>query len=300
MARARNPDAGAHPPLVLGLDLGGTKVAWAAGDAERGVRAEGRRPTAPTGDPRRDVARLAEDVRGAARDLGAEASEAAIVGVSVPGPFDPVAGTVLQPPNLPGWDEVPIRAWLEEELGLPVFLENDANAAALAEWQFGAARGTRHAVYLTMSTGVGGGLILGGRLHRGVNGAAGEVGHIPLEPGGDPCGCGLRGCAEAYLGGANWAKRLARIAPADGRVAELAGGRERATPKELVQAAGEGDAFALGELERFNRRLARLVSMLAFTLAPEVIVFGTIVAAAAKRSAWSRCVARCAPRRGTA
>jgi glucokinase len=272
--------AGEGAPLLLGLDLGGTKVAWAAGDATGGVRAQGRRATEPSGDPRRDVARLADDLRGLVAGLGVELSQASLVGVSVPGPFDPHAGTVLRPPNLPGWEEVPVRAWLEAELGLPVFLENDANAAALAEWHFGAARGARHAVYLTMSTGVGGGLILGGRLHRGVKGAAGEVGHIQLEWDGELCGCGLRGCAEAYLGGASWAKRLARIAPPEGRVAQLAGGREHATPKQVVRAAHEGDAFALAEMDRFNHYLGRLLSTLAFTLAPEVIVLGTIVTAA--------------------
>ncbi|MDH3687621.1 MAG: ROK family protein, partial [Myxococcales bacterium] len=267
-------------PLLLGLDLGGTKVAWAVGDAAGGVRASGRRPTEPTGDPRADVARLAEDLRGAAAAAGIEVSQAQLVGLSVPGPFDPEAGTVLEPPNLPGWSEVPVRSWLEAELGIPVFLENDANAAALAEWHFGAAQGARHAVYLTMSTGVGGGLILDRRLYRGVRGGAGEVGHIQLEWEGELCGCGLRGCAEAYLGGGRWAERLARITPADSRVAELAGGAAHATPKEVVQAAQGGDPFALGEMERFNHYLGRLLAALAFSLAPEVIVLGTIVVAA--------------------
>jgi len=267
-------------PLLLGLDLGGTKVAWAAGDAAGGVRASGRRATEPSGDPRADVARLAEDLRTAAAAVGTEVSRARLVGLSVPGPFDPDNGTVLEPPNLPGWHEVPIRDWLEAELGIPVYLENDANAAALAEWRFGAAQGARHAVYLTMSTGVGGGLILDRRLYRGVRGGAGEVGHVQLEWEGELCGCGLRGCAEAYLGGARWAERLGRITPAASRVAELAGAAGRATPKELVQAALEGDAFALDEMARFNHYLGRLLAGLAFSLAPEVIVLGTIVAAA--------------------
>jgi glucokinase len=272
--------AGEGAPLLLGLDLGGTKVAWAAGDASGGVRTHGRRDTEPSGDPRRDVARLADDLRALTAEIGEDLARVTLVGVSVPGPFDADTGTVLHPPNLPGWDEVPIRTWLEEALDLPIFLENDANAAALAEWRFGAAQGARHALYLTMSTGVGGGLILDRKLYRGVHGAAGEVGHIQLEWDGELCGCGLRGCAEAYLGGARWAERLARTAPPGGRVAELAGGAEYATPKQVVLAAHEGDAFALGEMRRFNHYLARLLSTLAFTLAPEVIVLGTIVAAA--------------------
>ena len=112
---------------------------------------------------------------------------------------------------MPGWGRVPLAAWIEAELGGPVALENDANAAALAEWRFGAGRGHRDIVYLTMSTGVGGGLILDGRLYRGHQGNAGELGHIPLEAGGERCACGMRGCFEAYAGGAHIPARYAQL-----------------------------------------------------------------------------------------
>jgi glucokinase len=211
---------------------------------------------------------------------GGSAEALTAVGVAMPSPLDCEEGVVLNPPNLPSWHGLPVRGLLAEALGRPVGLENDANAAALAEWRYGAGRGCQDLVYLTMSTGVGGGLVLGGRLHRGVASSAGEVGHIPVEWGGEPCSCGLRGCLEAYTGGAAWARRLARSAPPDGAVARLAGGAAHARPEHVVAAARAGDAFALAELARFNDYLVRGLAAIAMTVAPQRIVLGTIPTAA--------------------
>jgi glucokinase len=190
--------------------------------------------------------------------------------------MDPVRGSLVRPPNLPGWDDVPVRDLLTDALGISVHLENDANAAALAEWRFGAGRGFDHLVYLTASTGIGAGLILGGRLHRGQGWNAGEIGHAPVEWEGLACACGLRGCLEAYVGGAAWTQRLREITPEASRVAQLAGGREQARPEHVVAAARQGDGFARSELERFNLYLARAIATLAFSLAPEIVILGTI------------------------
>ena len=198
------------------------------------------------------------------------------VGVAVPGPFDPERDLLLDPPNLPGWKRVPVGRILGDALGRPVRVENDANAAALAEWRLGAGRGVSHMVLLTMSTGIGAGLILDGRLLRGLRSSAGEVGHTTVEWGGEVCGCGRRGCLEAYCGGASWTRRLRALVPPASRVAALAGGREAARPEHVVAAAREGDAFARAELERFNAYLARGLVNLVFTLAPELVVLGTI------------------------
>jgi glucokinase len=244
------------------------------------VRARLRRPTEPSGDARSDLARIAADARRLLAEAGVASGELAAVGVSAPGPVDPARGAIVRPPNLPGWDVVPVRDLLAEALGAPVRVENDANAAALAEWRYGAGRGYQDLVYLTMSTGVGGGLVLGGRLHAGARGNAGEIGHLPVEWDGEPCACGLRGCLEAYVGGAAWTRRLRRIAPPAGRVAALAGGREFATPRHVVAAAREGDAFALAELGRFNDYLARGIVALVFVLAPQAVILGTIASAA--------------------
>ncbi|MCP5058245.1 MAG: ROK family protein [bacterium] len=271
--------------LLAGIDIGGTKTAYAlaedtGGGAAAAIAARSRRPTEPSEDVETDLRRMAEDLRQLMAEHGASPRDLGVVGVSVAGPVDVEAGEVLTPPNLPHWDHAPVRELLQAELGCPVQLDNDANAAALAEWHYGAGQGTQHMVYLTMSTGVGAGLILGGRIHRGVACSAGEVGHIPIEWDGELCHCGKRGCLEAYIGGAAWAERLARITPQTSRVALLAGPDGSPRPEHLVRAAREGDAFALSEMARFNDYLTRGIVHLAFTLAPECVVLGTIVTAA--------------------
>src|SRR5262245_22800887 len=265
---------------LLGIDIGGSKVALALADAQGRVLAHERRATEPSGDAREDLLRMARDAKRLLAAAGAAPGDLAAVGVSAPGPVDPERGAVVHPPNLAGWGVVPVRDLLAEALRAPVRVENDANAAALAEARWGAGRGYEDFAYLTMSTGVGAGLVLGGRLFAGRLANAGEVGHLPVEWEGEPCACGLRGCLEAYCGGASWTRRLRRIAPERGRVAELAGGRERATPRELVAAAREGDAFALGELARWNEYLARGIVALVFVIAPQAVVLGTIATAA--------------------
>jgi glucokinase len=273
-------EKGIFIPLWLGIDIGGSKLALSLGDERGGLRAARRRPSRWTADPERDLAELADEARALCAEAGVALPTLAGVGVSVPGPLDPEQGVLRSPPNLPGWNDVPVRRWLGAALGLPVYLENDANAAALAEWRFGAGRGFRHGVYLTMSTGVGAGLVLDGRLYAGRQALAGEAGHAPVEWDGEPCACGARGCLEAYVGGAAWTRRLARVTPAASRVAQLAGSAAAARPEHVVAAAREGDAFALAELRRYNDYLARGLTMLVFVLAPEVVILGTIPSAA--------------------
>jgi glucokinase len=261
---------------VLGIDLGGTKTALAVGDVSGGFRAVLRRASQFSGDPEQDLTAIVSGALEVVSRAGVSREDLIAIGLSSPGPIDPVTRRILSPPNLPGWTDVPAPTVLEQRLGRPCFVENDANAAALAEWRFGAARGTRDAVYLTMSTGVGGGLILGGRLHRGAGWFAGEVGHAPVEWDGLPCACGLRGCLEAYVGGRAWTEHLRAVAPAEGAVAHLAGGKEQIQPEHLVAAARAGDGFARAELDRFNAYLARSLVQIICTVAPEVIVLGTI------------------------
>jgi glucokinase len=266
--------------LYLGIDIGGTKTELALGDGAGAIHVHERSPTPLSGDARADLARIVERCRTLLARYGSRAEGLSALGVSMPSPLDRELGVVLNPPNLPSWHGLPVRQLLEQAFERPVALENDANAAALAEWRYGAGRGCDDVVYLTMSTGVGGGLVLGGRLQRGVASSAGEVGHIPVEWEGERCSCGLRGCLEAYTGGAAWARRLARLAPADGAVARLAGGAAQARPEHVVAAARAGDAFALAELARFNDYLVRGLVAIAFTLAPQRIVLGTIPTAA--------------------
>jgi glucokinase len=261
---------------VLGIDLGGTKIAFAVSDLSGRFLQVFRRASGLSGNPDQDLAAIASDAEEILTRAGVGRKDLVAIGLSSPGPIDPASRRILSPPNLLGWTDVPAPAVLENCLGCPCFIENDANAAALAEWRFGAAKGTRDAVYLTMSTGVGAGLVLGGRLHRGVAWCAGEVGHAPVQWNGLPCACGLRGCLEAYVGGRAWTEHLRAVAAPEGRVALLAGGREHVQPEHVVAAAHEGDAFALAQLERFNGYLARSLVQITCTVAPEVIVLGTI------------------------
>ena len=258
-----------------------------------------RRPIELSGDWRRDLERL----QGDAWALLAEPASLAVgrlerIGVSVPGPFERETGLLLNPPNLPGWSRVPIGAVLAEAFGVEVRVENDANAAALAEWQLGAGRRyTDSLAYLTMSTGVGGGLILAGRLHRGAWGGAGEIGHLPVAFPGIPCACGLSGCLEAYVGGNAWGDRLRRSTPADSEVLARAGGRREAIrPEHLVEAARTGDAFACEELSQWIDHLARGIASLVMLVEPEVIVLGTIAVAAGEALCFEPLRERVAPR----
>jgi glucokinase len=266
--------------LLIGLDIGGTKTAFVLADTQGEIRARHRRPTALSGDPRRDVDDMAQAALALLAEAGAGRGDLAGAGASVPGPIDPASGRLLNPPNMPGWESVPVHDWLAEAFGCPVALENDANAAALAEYRFGAGRGCEDMVFLSMSTGVGGGIVAGGCIQRGVGNGAGEIGHVPVEWPGDPCSCGQTGCLEAYVGGASLQRRLARVTPADSQVARLAGEPEAARPEHLVQAARAGCSFALAEMERFNDYLARGIVQISFTLDPARIVLGTICVAA--------------------
>ena len=267
---------------LLGIDIGGTKLVLAVGDREGTPIASTRSPMSLSGDWHIDLETLVE----AARTLLAEAGigdEEPLerVGVSVPGPADPRDGILLSPPNLPNWQNVPIGAFLEERFGVGVRIENDANAAVLAEASFGAGRGLSDLVYLTMSTGVGGGVISAGRLVRGAFGSAGEPGHLPIESPGLDCACGLSGCLEAYVGGNAWRDRLRGEGGARGRVLELAGGdRAAVTPEHLVAAAREGDAFAREAFGRWLDHLARGIVPIVMLLEPKRIILGTIAVAA--------------------
>lgn len=286
MRRARRGEAahaqetGSLAPIRLGIDIGGTKTAIALGDDDGVVLARRRRPTEPTNRADDDLARMAADARALAAEAGIDWSRVASAGVSLPGPLDRAKDRVMHPPNLPGWGVVPVRETLEANLGCPVRVENDANAAALAEWHFGAGRGCDDLVYLTMSTGIGCGMILGGRLHSGFGHFAGELGHAPVEWPGEPCACGLAGCLEAYAGGAAWQQRLRGEAPEAGEVARRAGGRDRIRPEHAVAAAHAGDAFARAEIDRLTDYLARALVLLHFSVAPERVLLGTIAVAA--------------------
>lgn len=272
------PDRNA--PYLLGHDVGGTKLAVVIADRNGNILHKVRRPTDAERGPEAVVATLVDMSREAMARACLSSSDLAGVGVSCGGPLDTETGVVYAPPNLPGWDEVPLKAWLERALSLPAFVENDANAGALAEWSFGAGRGFRHMVYMTMSTGIGGGIILDGRLYRGPNDTAGEVGHMTIVENGPACGCGKRGCLEALCSGPSIARRArekAHAAP-DSLLIALAGGDpDRITAETVMDAARKNDPCARQIVDETARYMATGLGNIVNVLNPEIIVIGTIL-----------------------
>lgn len=239
--------------LYLGLDIGGTKCALVSGTENCEILSRYEIKTADYPNWRDLI-----DALLAQRPAG----QYAAVGVSCGGPLDSARGLILSPPNLPGWDEVPIVAYLQEKLGIPAFVQNDANACALAEWRFGAGRGCRNMVFLTCGTGFGAGLILDGRLYSGTNDMAGEIGHVRAEKDG-PEGYGKRGSYEGFCSGAG--------------IAQLTGG---VSAREAVQRADAGDERMLAALHASAERMGACFAMMIDLLNPERIVVGSIFARA--------------------
>jgi glucokinase len=266
---------------VAGIDIGGTKIALAIADSE-GRIIEGTRFPARTGE-RGPHAIIEEALAEIERMLKKTGACLEAVGVGCAGPLDRKRGLILSPPNLPGWDEVPIIQLVEERLGVPVLLDNDANAAALGEHRYGAGRGYRHLIYITISTGIGGGVIVRGELVHGVYDGAGEVGHMIVLPDGPACGCGGRGCLEALCSGTGIARR-ARARVAAGESSSLSSlGPEGITGQSVVEAARAGDAVAAAVWDETIEYLAVGVGNLFNMLAPEVVIIGGGVSTAGEQ-----------------
>jgi glucokinase len=283
--------------LTIGVDIGGTKVAAGVVDEQGGIVASARRDT-PSNDPAKIEMLIADVVRELQASHDIEA-----VGIGAAGFVDAARSTVVFAPNL-AWRDEPLRRNLEKRCGLPVVVENDANAAAWAEARFGAGRGQQYLVVLTVGTGLGGGLVIGGELYRGRLGIAAEFGHVTVEPGGRRCGCGGRGCWERYASGRALileAQELATVSPAiAGRLLELAGGQPEAiTGLDVTRAAQDGDEAALEAFRVVGTWLGQGMAALAAVLDPGMFVLGGGVSAAgellrepAERSLQERITAR--------
>ncbi len=260
----------------IGIDVGGTKALGVAIGPDGTVLAQDRRPT-PRGEdslgPLIDVLAELSDVLG---DQGS-------VGVGVPG-LVTRAGVLRAAPNLDGVADFEVGRLLGERLGHAVEVDSDATCAAVAEWKLGAARGARDMMLVTLGTGIGGGIVANGALQRGLNGFAGEFGHMVVDPEGPPCPCGKRGCWERYASGSGLAM-LARQAAVGGRlrtVVRHAGGDPEAVRGEHVQsAAREGDGEALAVIDDFARWVALGLSNLTNVMDPQMFVLGGGLAAGA-------------------
>src|SRR5581483_6491025 len=263
-------------PNYAGIDLGGTKIlALIADDAGR-VLGDARVPTPAKQGPEAVIAQIVAAVGDAAREAGVDVRSLAAVGVSAPGPIDARAGVITDPPNLPGWHNVPLARILHDRLGMRVYLENDANAAGVGEHQFGAGRGFRHMIYVTISTGIGGGIIIDNELYIGTSGAAGEVGHIGVAASGPTCGAGHVGCLEAFASGTAIAAR-AREAIAQGlmpRTARIAEHNPPLSAETVYLAAEQGEAEAAEIIAAGGRYVGIGLGRLKNVFKPQAIVLG--------------------------
>ena len=244
-------------PDIIGIDIGGTKCTLAKADMTGQILSE------PIQFATTNVHATLAEIYAIVDSL--KPGDSPVFGIACGGPLDSAKGVVLSPPNLPGWDHIEIVNELTSRFGGTGYLMNDANACALAEWQFGAGKGARHMVYLTHGTGMGGGLILNGQLYEGASGDAGEVGHIRLAPTG-PVGYGKAGSFEGFCSG--------------GGIAQLAQNRlpgiPHPTAKDVAMAAANGMPQAINVLRESGRYLGKALAIIIDCFNPEVIVLGSI------------------------
>lgn len=265
-----------------GLDIGGTKCAVTLGAPQAETIDILAKRSFPTPSRWEDALEaMFQAVESLSQEHGLSMDQLSGVGVSCGNPLDAQKGLILSPPNLPGWDNVPITQMAKARLGAPAHLENDANACALAEWRWGAGRGSEHMVFLTFGTGMGAGLILNGRLYRGRNGNSGEVGHWRLNEFG-PVGYGKLGSFEGFCSGGGLRQLGLDLALQAVQLGKsplyIADGMDQVSAKTIAEAARKGDETALKVFEICGRQLGRGLSMIVDIINPERIVIGSIFA----------------------
>jgi glucokinase len=270
------------PRLYGAIDLGGTKLRSIVADASGRVLGDDIRLSHAQEGLEVVLGRMVECLDASLAKAGVERSRLRGLGIASPGAVDSVRGIVPDAPQLPGWRDVPLARLVEERVGVPVRLENDATAAALGEHRFGAGRGSRYMLYLTVSTGIGGGIIIDGEMYGGKSGAAGELGHVVIDMNGPPCGCGARGCLEALASGTAIGKRGEDLAES-GRspiLARLRREEGRVTAEMMQRAAEKGDRASREAFREAGRYLGVALASYVNIFDPEVIVIGGGVAKA--------------------
>lgn len=265
---------------LLGVDIGGTKVAVGLVDRSGKILSQGRKPMVANGTPEAALQAVTDAINSISTAVGGGVQS---IGICAPGPLDPKSGVVLNPPNLPCWRNFPLADKIRSIYNLPVKVDNDANAAALAETRWGAARGYRYVFYATIGTGIGTGIVLDGRIYHGNTGSAGEGGHVSIDYNGPVCGCGKRGCIEILAAGpAIGARARAKFAASSRKSAilDLANGNIAGITSELVgKAYAAGDPLAREILLETVELLAPWVGNIIDLLDPDVLVMGGGVAA---------------------
>ena len=265
---------------LLGIDIGGTKCA-----VIYGVDTDGRlqvvdKVSFATSDVDATLRRILDELGAMCRRHRLDASNTVGVGISCGGPLDSRKGVVMSPPNLPGWDGIPIVSMVEEAIGIPAALQNDANACAYAEWKYGAGRGSSNMVFLTFGTGLGAGLVLDGKLYSGTNDNAGELGHVRLSEFG-PVGYGKAGSVEGFASGGGIAQLAATAVKEKLMMGESVawcpdGDLSGITAKTVAEAAKAGDSLAIQVYRTSASYLGKALSIVIDILNPELIVIGSI------------------------
>lgn len=260
---------------ILGIDLGGTFIKTAVVSTDGKLLERNELPTGSEGGPEAVVDAINSGAKQLLTSLRLTPSDIAACGIGAPGPLDWLSGTVFTLTNLPGWRDVPLAAMLSERLGIPCFVENDANAACYGEFWRGAGRGAVNMCLLTLGTGLGGGVMVEGALLRGPDGTAGEIGHMIVERNGRPCGCGAQGCLETY-GSVTGLVRTAREGLEGGEASVLRdhcdGNWDKLTGAMVSEAAEAGDAFAREVIRTTGEWLGLGIANLLNLFNPEKIV----------------------------
>lgn len=257
--------------IAIGIDLGGTQVRAALVDERGNILARQEERTDAEGGPERILSQIC----GLADALVTASGPTHVVGigVSAPGPIDTVAGIATSIPTLTGFTDFPLRAELQQRFKFPVSLENDGIAAAIGEWQFGAGRGVGNLIYVTVSTGIGGGVVSDGRVLRGRKGMAAHIGHMSVMPNGDLCPCGNRGCFEAYGSGTAFTRR-ARMRATECHETVLGRDGLEIHSRDVFSAARNGDALANRLIDEEAEILGRGFTSLIHIFSPDILVLG--------------------------
>jgi glucokinase len=265
---------GARGRAVLALDIGGTKLAAGVVDESGRVHSFVVTPSEAERGPRIVLPRLFDLGRRAVTESGQDWADVGAVGIGCGGPLDATSGVLIAPLHLPGWHDVPITAIAEDAYGRPAVLENDATAAAAGEHRYGAGTGSRNMVYLTISTGVGGGIVVDGRLYRGAGNGA-ELGHVTVDWRGRPChGCGRLGCLEAYVSGTSIAERAKEAIAQSRNGASSLASLDGPTAEDVAAAARAGDELAREVWDETVAALACGLTSIVNVFEPELVVLG--------------------------
>ena len=264
----------------VGVDLGGTNLRCALFDEQRKMLARSQCSTKATEGSAAVIGRIVDGVNGVIAEAKAPKDEVLALCVGVPGPIIQERGLVTSTPNMPGWEDVELGKILIERTGITSFIENDANCAGWGEYVAGAGRGCHHMVMVTLGTGIGGAIIIDGKLHLGRDGTAGELGHICIKDGGRLCGCGAHGCIEAYASANSVARRFVDLLD-DGWHSPLGESRDRVTSRDVYEAAEKhGDPVAMRIVEETGHYLGVMASSVAELLNPDrCIVAGGMIQA---------------------